>query len=277
MVEVCGIGNTNKFKILVATDGSEASETAVKLAVKLTKALDGNLHAISVVCNQLKRQNAEEAIASVRELFPDSYTVIREEHPVNEIVSYAKEVDADLLVVGSHNRSGLERMFIGSVSEKVVRHAKTSVLVARSSALPERVLVATDGSEYSQTAIEWVHWLRERIPFEITVLHVMDTSDAVPSQLYFEELQRRRDHALGMARKILGDTADYISMKGHPVSVIVDISADYDLVVTASHGRSGIDHLLLGSVAERVVRFSKTSTLVVRGKKLNKAQSRRIV
>lgn len=93
-----------------------------------------------------------------------------------------------MIVTGSHNRSGLERVFIGSVSEKIVRHAETSVLVALSAEIPERVLIATDGSEYSQSAIELMYSARKFIPFEITVLHVMDTSDPVSSQLFFEEL-----------------------------------------------------------------------------------------
>lgn len=269
MTEWCSSIGFDTFKILVATDGTEASEKAVRFAVELAKALDCNLHAISVVCNQLKRQNAEEVLSHVEEMYSKTHVVVREGKPAEEIVSYAGEINADLIVVGSNNRSGLERLFIGSVSEKVVRHAKTSVLVARSPTLPKRVLVPTDGSECSNRALYWVRKIRERIPFEVTVLHVMDTSDPAPSQLYLEELQRRRDFAFGAARAIFGDSAEYVSMKGHPVFVIVAMSAEYDLVVMGSHGRSGIDYLLLGSVAERVVRFSRTSTLVLRNKRLN--------
>ncbi|GEM_PF-592272 len=269
MNEECRSVNFDNFRILVATDGTEASENAVGLAVELAKSLDCDLHAVSVICNQLKRQNAEDALAQVEKMYPKANVVVREGKPAEEIVSYAKEINANLIIVGSSNKSRLERLFIGSVSEKVVRHAKISVLVARSPKLPKRVLVTTDGSECSNRALYWVRKIRERIPFEVTVLHVMDTSDPAPSQLYLEELQRRRDCALGAARAIFGDSAEYISMKGHPVFVIVAMSADYDLVVLGSHGRSGIDYLLLGSVAERVVRFSRTSTLILRNKRLN--------
>ncbi|AGK60674.1 Universal stress protein UspA-related nucleotide-binding protein [Archaeoglobus sulfaticallidus PM70-1] len=265
----CGSVDIDNFRIIVATDGTEASEKAVRFAVELARSLDYDLHAVSVVCNQLKRQKAEETLDYIKKMHPRTHVAVKEGKPAEEIVSYAKEINANLIVVGSGDKSRLERLFIGSVSEKVVRHAKTSVLVARSSALPKRVLVTTDGSECSNRALRWVQKLKERIPFEVTVLHVMDTSDPAPSQLYLEELQRRRDCALGAAREIFGDSAEYVSMKGHPVFVIVAISADYDLVVLGSHGRSGIDYLLLGSVAERVVRFSRTSTLVLRNKKLN--------
>ncbi|AIY90544.1 universal stress protein [Geoglobus acetivorans] len=264
--KICG---GEKPRILVATDGSLASEKAVTLAVNLARVLGGELHAVSVICDQLKRDEAHDAIERVKELFPDVHAVIREGHPASEIIECAGEVDADLIVTGSHNRSGLERVFIGSVSEKIVRHAGTSVLVARSSEIPKRVLIATDGSEHSRLAMELIRHVREKIPLKVTAVHVMDTSDPVSSQLFFEELQQRRDHALSMARKILGDSAECISVKGHPVSVIAEISARYDMVVLGSHGRSGIDHLLLGSVAERVARFSKSSTLIVRGKRLN--------
>lgn len=268
-METGQICDGKKIRILVATDGSQASEKAVSLAASLARVLEGELYAVSVICDQLKRNEAVKAMEMVKGLFPDVHAVIREGHPVSEIVECAGEVGADLIVTGSHNRSGLERVFMGSVSEKIVRHAGTSVLVARSSEIPERVLIATDGSEYSRLAVELIHRIRQKLPIEVSVVHVMDTSDPVSSRLFFEELQQRRDHALGIARKILGDSAEYISVKGHPVSVITEISAGYDLVVLGSHGRSGIDHLLLGSVAERVARFSKSSTLIVRGKRLN--------
>ncbi len=269
-MEVCG---WREPRIVVATDASEASEKAVDLAVKLAEVLDGELHAISVVSGHLKRQDAENAVELVRKKLDGARVRIVEGNPAKEIVTYASEIGADLIVTGSHNHRGFGWVFIGSVSEKVVRHAETSVLVARSAEIPERVLIATDGSEYSKAGLECIRHVREVIPLRVTVLHVMDTSDPVSSQLFFEELQRRRDEALLAAKSVFGDMAEYISLKGHPASVISEVSAEYDLIVLGSHGRGGIDHLLLGSVAERAVRFSKSSALVVRGKKLNTSRS----
>lgn len=141
--------------ILLATDGSSASEHAAALAVKLARAHDARLTALYVVdpypylgigeSNPAGFQaymsaamtHAAEAHARVAELC-EATPGVKVEMRVAEqvaaapgIVQSAKDVDADLIVVGSHGRTGVARLMIGSVAAKVVAESPVPVLVAR--------------------------------------------------------------------------------------------------------------------------------------------------
>lgn len=135
--------------ILVATDFSEMSERAFTYARGITQPLDAKLHLLHVIPDPyslpwLKNtsgvdvrhlMNTWEAQAQqqLEELRPDKQTVIvtRVGHPFQEIVGYAKAHDIDLIVMGTHGRSGAAHMLIGSVAERVVRKAPCPVLTVR--------------------------------------------------------------------------------------------------------------------------------------------------
>jgi nucleotide-binding universal stress UspA family protein len=142
--------------ILLPTDGSEGAEVAVGHAVSLAQTYGATLHVLAVadtksygtfttggagtVISALEercRENLEAAETIVADLTsddPDSpavETAIRRGFPAEEILRYAEEQDADLVVMGTHGRTGVDRVLLGSVTERVVRRSPVPVVTVR--------------------------------------------------------------------------------------------------------------------------------------------------
>jgi nucleotide-binding universal stress UspA family protein len=143
------------MKILLATDGSEEAELAAGVAVELARSTGSELHLVHVKLLPLTppypevldwRDDLERAEREARELLDEQVKKVedaggtvagvhlREERPAEEIVALAEELGADLIVVGSRNRGRIRRALAGSVSDRVVRHAHSPVLVVRTEA-----------------------------------------------------------------------------------------------------------------------------------------------
>ncbi len=139
-------------KILIATDGSEHSEEAVRHGLTLAKRLDASVIALYVVevthpsrsiasppsllleeqiegCRELGKEIVEKVAQKGKEMGVDVEPEVAEGHPANEIIEHAK--DHDLVVMGTLGRSGFSHLLVGSVAERVVRHAPIPVLVVR--------------------------------------------------------------------------------------------------------------------------------------------------
>lgn len=139
--------------------------------------------------------------------------------------------------------------------------------------MTDRILVPMDGSPQSRRALEFA--VEEWPDAALTVLHVIDPVEggygggaAVSSgEQWYESRTERAEALFEEARTAVGrDVASLIEV-GRPASVIVDVVDEegFDLVVVGSHGRTGLSRMLLGSVAESVVRNSTTPVTVVRG------------
>ena len=142
------------MKILLATDGSEESELAARVAVELAKCTGSELHLVHVKLIPLTspypevldwREDLERAEREARELLDEQVrmveeeaggtvagTHLREEEPAEEIVALAEELGVRLIIVGRRNRGLIRRALAGSVSDSVVRHAHRPVLVVPS-------------------------------------------------------------------------------------------------------------------------------------------------
>lgn len=183
----------------------------------------------------------------------------------------------DLVVMATHGRGGISRVLLGSVTEKVVRHAPCSVLTLRRDAATAattftKILCPIDFSEASSAATDLAAELHAR---SITLLHVIETvipygGEPVPA-LHTDELEERTTEELERAARLLQKLGDVpvetIVRDGRPGAEIVaalDHDPTFDLVVIGSHGRTGIKRALLGSVAERVVRHARCPVLVAR-------------
>jgi nucleotide-binding universal stress UspA family protein len=148
--------NSSIFRnIMVATDGSEMVKRAVDTTIELAKAGQTKLYAVHVIpygefyasmplsidaewiktMEEHLRKEGEEAIAYVENAGEaanvEVHSVILEGNPVNEIVDFAEKNDIELIVMGSHGKTGIQRFLLGSVAENVVRHSKKSVLVIK--------------------------------------------------------------------------------------------------------------------------------------------------
>lgn len=135
-------------RILLPTDGSRGNDRAVKQAIGLAAQSDAQLHVLFVVedipyapemmdgqVEARLREIGEEAISDIRQRADDAgvavETALEDGTPHQSILDYAKEAEMDLIVMGTHGRSGLDRYLLGSVTERVVRGADTPVLTVR--------------------------------------------------------------------------------------------------------------------------------------------------
>jgi nucleotide-binding universal stress UspA family protein len=125
-----------EFKnILVATDGSQYSEAAVREAIGIAKRCNGHLFAVSVASSEFEVDPAEDnvkktvALAEKEGVKAEGETIIGK--PYEAVVETARQKRVDLIIVGSHGRKALERLLMGSVTERVIGHTEVGVLVVK--------------------------------------------------------------------------------------------------------------------------------------------------
>ena len=199
--------------------------------------------------------------------------------PWDQIVETAREDPAiDLIIMGTHGRSGLARVLLGSVVEQVIRHAPCSVLAARApgGVQPFRnVLCPIDFSEESRHALERAAELAAPGAAGIALLHVIEPAVALGNLPMGENnlpaVDRRAAHELaGWASdlekrvSVPVRTEIRIGRPGVKTLGVLDADPTFDLVIMGSHGRTGIRRVLLGSVAEKVLRHAACPVLIVR-------------
>ena len=187
------------------------------------------------------------------------------------ILEHAQEIGADLIVMGTHGRRGPSRFFLGSVAEGVVRHAHCPVLTLREQKEPRgldaihSVLAPVDFSEHSKAGIQAGKELAARCGARLEVLHVVELPP-VPT-LYgqyavvqaTERLKRHSEDALSkLVEETPGPTVEYgvHLAEGTPAHEIAAYAKKNEsgLIVIPTHGLTGIEHMLIGSTAERVIR-----------------------
>jgi nucleotide-binding universal stress UspA family protein len=206
--------------------------------------------------------------------------------PKAVILDRGGQLPADLIVVGSHG-SAVARFLLGNVATNVVLHATCPVEIVR--ARPglgplRKVLLATDGSEFSEAAARWVASQVWPENTEIRVLSVVEfvlsPARAFLEPPYFhstevdqgrEEAMRHAQAAVASAFAILTPACPNVSesisvLLSGPRQVILDEARqwDADLIVVGSHGRGGLDRFLMGSVSEAVAIQAPCSVAVVR-------------
>ncbi len=144
-----------------------------------------------------------------------------------------------------------------------------------------RILVAVDGSVTSEHALDVAIDLVRRLHAELSIVHVVDPGRATDPEgglLAAEVLENRRREGIAILSRILQHAAESVSAtdflrEGNPAEEILATAQSWkaDLIVVASHGRSGLARVFMGSVAEQVVRHAVVPVLVVRGAKEIKA------
>lgn len=288
-------------RIVVGTDFSQPSMLAVSAAARLSQRLGASLDVAFVydpfpvaaaAMTPLSFWPALDLTNSLRELartrfeklareeladVPHETVTLAHANPALALCDYASETSADLLVVGTHGTTVLSRVLIGSVATQVVRHAPCAVLVAREGAertnFPRHMLACTDLSPAAEAALDLTARLAPVFEARVTLLHAQDklrwqhagdvaeqgATRQLESQLQGTLEQIHRDRFPPPANTAL------LFRESIP-RCIVDYARelDADLIVVATHGRTGVARLLVGSVAERVTRDAPVSVLVAR-------------
>jgi nucleotide-binding universal stress UspA family protein len=199
--------------------------------------------------------------------------------PWDQITQAARADPAiDTIVMGTHGRSGVARVFLGSVTEQVIRHAPCSVLAVREpgATLPFRnILCPIDFSDDSRHAIERAAALARAGTSGIKLLHVIEPaltySDLSMGENHLAALDHRATHELvgwasDLGNKVSVPVTAAIEMGRPGARILAVLEADpaIDLVIMGSHGRTGIKRMLLGSVAEKVLRHATCPVLIER-------------
>jgi nucleotide-binding universal stress UspA family protein len=288
------------MQVLIAVDNSPLSAVIVDqiLARSWAKATrfevlhvaePVHLWTLSVTAEELRRQSLatlDRVVSALQARGLDAEGVQKEGEPRHVILEHAADIRASLIVMGSRGASGVDRLLLGSVSSAVLRHADTSVWIIRpaTAAPPRKVLLATDGSEYSESAARSM--LARPFPpsTEVRVLSVVEfylppeVTLLQPPGVDSTRVEQIRTQAMAVAEDAV-DAAVRIVSTAYPkvsqsISVLLDRPGPLileeakawgaDWIVVGSHGRRGLRRFLLGSVSEYVATHAHCSVAVVR-------------
>jgi nucleotide-binding universal stress UspA family protein len=292
------------MKILLAFDGSDSSEAAVRQAASRPWPEGTRICVLNVVdlftfhspragsllidaqvrAGEFLVKAAADRLSS-HGLEVES-TVIKG-YPPSAIVDYAKEWGADFIIIGSQSSGTIRRFLLGSVAQVVLRHAHCSVEIVRqreekaSPSAPMKILLATDGSEFSLAAARSIAarpWPERTEVKVVCVLHMPDpmaetwegSSEAI-ARIESEYYEEAEEDVTDAEKLIKGAGLKVTSsvLEGYPKAVILDEADRWraDLIVVGSHGRRGVTRLVMGSVSEAIALYADCSVEVIRKNK----------
>ena len=269
----------NRFptKILLATDGSEATERATEAAVDLSTKSGSELHVVHVwhdvpgpyrhgfVKRELRRQGQEILDEQVRKIEDAGRTVtkahLRGGRTTDEVIKLGDELEAGLLVVGSRGLRGMRRILIGSHSEDIVHHAHRAVLVVpgRENVWPPaRIVAGDDFSEDAKKAAELAAALGKLFGARMLLLHAV-------SQASGEAVEGKLEDRAGELEDILEELPQTRVAPGDPAEVLIEAEREGEgptLVAVGSRGLGLEERVGLGGVSTKVIRAGLGAVLV---------------
>jgi nucleotide-binding universal stress UspA family protein len=285
-------------RILVATDFSEQAAKAFDAALSLasrTKAELHVMHALEVAlplfepyavvipadwlgeARRLAQQKLAETLAAAQAKGLTGTTHLGEVPAPHAICERAREIGADLVVVGTHGHTGLKHVLLGSVAERTVAHAPCSVWTVKGERPATQLRTVVVGSDLSPgsnaplaTAAAWARAFGAKLhvvhALQIPMPLIAPYEVAIPEGVV-EGARREAERQLAEAVKSVGGvsvTTELASTPAHAALVDAAERLAAELIVTGSRGLTGLKHALLGSVAERTLRYAPCSVLTVR-------------
>ena len=287
--------------VLCPTDFSDVSARAETYAAALARHYDASLHLLHVdppmpvmapygeipVDARMFEEQREVAEAELVKAGERARaggltveTTMKGGHPAREILALADRAQADMLVIGTHGRGGVEHLLLGSVAEKIMRKAACPVLVVPpgapgdSDALFSRILCPIDGSAASAHALTYALSLAQETYGHVTLLYVVEPVPAAGEfgALDVEEYRRAgEEHARQVLRDAVPDDVrtwcrlDERVATGKPSERILDAATTEraDVIVMGVRGRGAIDLLAFGSTTNEVIRRAGCPVLAV--------------
>ncbi|MCF8144092.1 MAG: universal stress protein [Deltaproteobacteria bacterium] len=293
-------------KILCTTDFSDFSNYAIPYAIRLAKEFNAKLYVCHVVditpvaaydeavVQWVDQQKAlteyaqEQLNQLIGEPALDVEQLVLEGHPVDDITRIAKEKHVDLAIAATHGRSGLKRMILGSVTERLIKTLPCPLMSIRS---PEtvvgslsdqeirmnKILVGCDFSADSLLAFEYALSLAQEFQSELHLVHVIEPpiykqlfkQDVKPSEDLRESIREPLD---AMLNKMIPEEASHwcrhttALLAGQPHEELIQYALinHMDLIVLGIRGHRLVETLLVGSTTDRVIRQAQCPVLSVR-------------
>lgn len=286
-------------RILCPIDFSPFSEHALVFAMRMAKWYDAKLHVLHVMppmppstvselasaSRALTARNLTAAIERSRVAGVDvSSEIIESAEAAAKILAVANGFDADLIVTGSHGRSGVQRVLLGSVVESLLHKSGRPILAIPSHIEPrrinaaaafKRVLCAVDFAGSSLAALAFAFSIAEECDAKLTLLHAIELPPELLHPAPGIDVERLRageeaDSRARLAALIPEHARDYCTVEtavveGSASRQILRMSAaeDADLIVLGVHGRNAFDLAFFGSNSKDVIRQAHCPVLVV--------------
>jgi nucleotide-binding universal stress UspA family protein len=296
---------TTRFqRLLVPLDGSPLAEQAIPMAGALARRAGAAVHLVWVqpgvprypyvpmeISRDIERearQRKESYLQTQAEAIETCYgreavCAVRDGDPAGILAAYARTNHIDLIIMTTHGRGGLSRLWLGSVADRLLRHTTKPVLLLRSEKQPQttdlrHVLVALDGSEAGAAVLEpalaLASLFHERC---CSLVHVIEPPATIPWDLATSELDSEAvEEQQTLATRDLERYAAKAAAAGVASTATVQVGPgagaqilalaekiDSDVIAIGTHGVHGLERLLLGSVADKVVRGAERPVLVV--------------
>lgn len=264
--------------VLITTDGSEHAENAAAAGIALARESGSKVHALSVAETGESRGEAEENATLITTRADragcDSEWLVRQGRPANEILMAARDLDADLIVVGTHGRTGIQQVLLGSVALEVVREARCPVLSV-SPAVTWRddeppigeVCLATDGWVGTTDATSHAIELAGAYDARLHALYAVDVdSDAPEIRDAFEAAGEQATATVVETATDAGIEATGTVTHGQAHEAILDYvnEENIDVLVLGTESKSTLQRLVMGSVAQRVIPNATVPVITVR-------------
>lgn len=282
-------------QILVPLDGSAFAEAALPLALELSRRTGADLHLVTVLepVTSFAYEGWEDAAVEWSQEYLENVLdrvegqaggsidhAVLNGHTVEVLQKEAQRLSADLVVMASHGRGALSRLWLGSVADGFVRQTHLPVILVRPEEDAEPVedfshsfgtiLVPLDGSELSESALEHAVEFGELFDSSYHLTRVVSYPLDIASP-YLPHTAQLNQEVMADAKKGAADyleaRAEAMRKRGLNVTTAVEVDAQpgqgiiaeseavgADLVAMATHGRKGLSRVVLGSAADKVVR-----------------------
>lgn len=292
--------------ILIPLDGSELAASALEPASEVARLAGARVHLVRVpdlpvhaILNQLPGDIARETAAARAEaescldeaaarLRAEGLTVttsLQQGPPAHGIAQAVEETGAGLVVLTSHGRGAIARAWLGSTADRLIRGLDVPMLLLRKREWqkPRRILVGLDGSERAEEILAPALELARLWESGLLLVHVVPAPSPKSTGEAGTWLQRqsliahRYIHAMAVKYRAQGvDVHSQVPVRWDPAQVLQELAEtdDVDMLALSTRGLGGADRLLLGSVADKVIRASGLPTLILRPRSEGASTSR---
>lgn len=220
-----------------------------------------------------------QAVALSQNLRQASFQ-IRVGRPFSQICELASEIQANLIVLSTRGRTGWERALLGSTAERVIRHAPCPVLLARPTSRKkvdlklQKIVVPVDFSPCSARGLRYAIDLAKLFKARLSLINVTQLHHDLPSAVIYSDTALNRwaaevaeAHLVDLVNEtdFEGVKFETVHKSGSPARKVCRHAAKEgaDLIVTSTHGRTGLSHALIGSTAEKISRYARSPVLIV--------------